>query len=323
MKRILLFIIILIFVAMMGIPWWVLRDYSQPPAEINGRGPEITVLNKMTGKIIKLPLEEYVVGVVAAEMPAQFQLEALKAQTLAARTYAVKRMYSYGGKPNDAHPNAEICTDPMHCQAWISREECKQRWGLMKYYLYIGKIEQSVRATIGEIITYNDTVIDPAYHGSCGGRGTENSEDVWSGITPYLRSVSCDEEYRVSEQVYKMEIEKKQLLALVNKDGVEVKSAGDTQDIRVLKKSGQGRVKEIAVFGRIVSGSFLRQTLGLSSTLFTWRVKGSRIEFASVGKGHGVGLCQYGSNGMALQGKDYKTILRHYYSGVKIQKLKY
>ncbi len=325
MKRVLIIVGIFILGSLLGIPMWVFRGFSGAGAEIRDGEPTVRILNTQTGKIMNLSLEKYLVGVVAAEMPAEFEPEALKAQAVAARTYTVKRMFEFGAKPSDLHKGAEICTDPTHCQAWCDDEELKRRWGRLKYYIYIEKISKAVNFTKGQVITYNKTIIEPVYHGSCGGRGTENSEDVWSVAIPYLRSVDCVNEYKVTEQVYTLEIKEPSLLKVLKAVGLESTPALAENKSLVLptKRSPRGRLQEVTILGRRVSGTVLRQTLGLTSTLVKWEASGGKIRFQSIGKGHAVGLCQYGANGMALAGLDCNAIISHYYTGVQIQKLKY
>ncbi|NLC07174.1 MAG: SpoIID/LytB domain-containing protein, partial [Syntrophomonadaceae bacterium] len=153
-------------------------------------GTTVAVLNHQTNTVMNLPLETYLVGVVAAEMPASFEQEALKVQAIVARTYALKRLDMYTASPNPEHPEADVCTDSRHCQAWKSEAELRRQWGLIKFPMYYKKIIAAVESTKNKIITYEDKLIDPVYHSTCGGR-TENSEDVWAKAIPYLRSVPC------------------------------------------------------------------------------------------------------------------------------------
>lgn len=325
MKKLMIILALIISASLLGIPLWVLRDYSGAPPGTPENEPVVRVLNKTTGKVTALPLEEYLVGVVAAEMPANFAPEALKAQAVAARTYTVRRMFRYGAKPADAHGNAEICTDPVHCQAWSGRDELKAKWGRVRYYINIAKIEQAVKMTEGQVITYNRALIEPVYHGSCGGHGTENSEDVWNNPVPYLRGVNCSSEYRVADQVLVKDFDQAQMVSLLQKAGMNAApaaAAGGTL-MAPLKKSPQGRLQEARVLGQVMTGARLRQVLGMTSTLLQWEAAGGKIRVTSIGKGHAVGLCQFGANGMALDGQDYRKIISHYYTGVQIQKLKY
>ncbi len=273
-----------------------------------------------------LDLEEYLVGVVAAEMPAEFPQEALKAQAVAARTYIVKRLAA-GGVANPAHPGADICDDPRHGQAWLSREELKKRWGTVKYYNYYYKVKEAVDATRGEVLVYNGQLIDPVYCASCGGR-TENSEDVWKAAAPYLRSVPCPYDADPTPvQVASFSLEEvdralgTNLAAVPASGGSGAGGEFERPAVKVLERTATGRPKMVEIGGRRLAAVAVRDLLGLRSTNFTWRIEGDAITFTTTGHGHGVGLCQYGAKGMAERGYGYRTILGHYYSGVEIIKI--
>jgi stage II sporulation protein D len=240
LKTKIIYLVAAVLIIVLGIPLGVFLDFKKESGNVKDRILRVKVLNYKTRQIIDIPLEEYLVGVVAAEMPANFEIEALKAQAIAARTYTIKRLYRFGGKPRDEHLDAEICTDSTHCQAWCDNKELIEKWGQFKYQTLINKIRSAVETTKYQIIMYNNSLIDPVYHTSCGGKGTKNSEDVWLYNLPYLRSVKCNQDYKLS-----------------------------------------------------------------------------------AGKGHAVGMCQYGANGMALLQKDYREILLYYYSGIQIEKIKY
>ncbi len=327
MKKLFILFIAAVVILIMGVPVWVVVR-SAGDWETTGEDSsqaEVRVFNVKTGQMMKLPVEEYLIGVVAAEMPADFEPEALKAQAIAARTYTARRMFRFGGKPGDRHTDAEICTDPTHCQAWESSDELKSKWGKLKYFVYINKIKEAVKDTEGIVITYNDELIDPVYHGSCGGKGTENSEDVWTNVVPYLRGVDCDTEYKQSEFVYHKEISVKNLAAALG-DLLSVAvsvPAKQSLPVESVSVSSRGRLQEVRVLGQRISGAELRTILGLSSTLMEWDVRGDSIMFTSAGKGHAVGMCQYGANGMALQGSSHEEIIAHYYTGVKLKKIDY
>lgn len=297
-------------------------DFSPPtgPAmEVTG-GLKIKVYIADEGRTDEMPLEEYVQGVVAAEMPARFQLEALKAQATAARTLALRRMKLFGGPGARGHPDADISTAPDEGQAWLSREALRKRWGLLGYYRYWPKIEQAVRETEGMIITYQGLPIDPVYHSTSAGP-TENSEDVWQEAVPYLRSVPCEYDKHSPHYSEKISIPLAELAAKVGQDAAALSVlAGNGQDvIQVLSRSVGGRVKEARVGSMTMKGTELRSALGLPSTRFEVRKEGNAIVFETRGYGHGVGMCQYGADGLARLGKTYAEILKYYYTGVQIE----
>lgn len=287
------------------------------PTKIHDEGTTVKMYNHLTQQIQEIPMEEYLVGVVAAEMPASFPTEALKAQAVAARTYVMQRMVP-GGISNNKHPGADVSSDPREGQAWISREEMKKRWGAVKSLEYYYKIKWAVESTEGQYITYNSQLIFPAFHSSCGG-GTENAEEVWVAATPYLKGVHCPycaDPEPVRETVYSIkEVEQK---LKTNLTAMPVTAGTKTKPLAILKETGTGRPKEIRVGNKTYSATVLREMLGLRSTRIAWEIKEDKIIFITRGYGHGVGMCQYGAKGMAEQGKSHEEILKHYYNGIEI-----
>ncbi|MEW5952332.1 MAG: stage II sporulation protein D [Bacillota bacterium] len=278
-------------------------------------GPEIKLYLHEEDRIIELPLEEYLVGVVAAEMPAGFPAEALKAQAVAARTYVMKRVNG-GGVSNSLHSGAHVCDDHRHTQAWISREEMRERWGMLRYYDYYYKIRRAVDETAGEVIVYQGDLIDPVYHSSCGGH-TENSEDVWKFAIPYLRSVACP--YNADPNPERTAgFSPAQLDQALGTSLVAVPAL--SKALEVTERTSTGRPKTVRLGDQTMPATVVRERLGLRSTNFTWDLDGDNITFATTGYGHGVGLCQYGAKGLAQKGGDYREILTHYYTGVSIVK---
>ncbi|TLM80500.1 MAG: stage II sporulation protein D, partial [Actinobacteria bacterium] len=247
-----------------------------PPA-----GPEaekdykIKMLDTAAGKVTELPLETYLVGVLAAEMPAEFSAEALKAQVLAARTYAAKRMAYFGAVPGPRHPEADICTNPVHCQAWVSPDTLESRWGKLKYAYYYHKIRQAVAATRGQVLTYAGQLIDPVYHGSCGRRGTEDAGEVWGREVPYLRGVECKWEADNPKNRAERQMTMAEVLRLI--DGGA--PGGKPEAITVLSQTAAGRLKEVKVGGRVLRGSNFRSALGLGSALVSWHISGDTVYF--------------------------------------------
>lgn len=285
-----------------------------------------------SGRIQDMSLEEYIKGVVAAEMPASFGVEALKAQAIAARTFTLKRTAANGGPGCTLHPGADICTDHRHCQAWISEDELRKRLGYIEYPMYARKIHSAVDFTRGLVVSYQGRLIDAYYHAASGG-ATDNSEEVWSSEVPYLKGVSTEFEGREpdfrEETVFTMDdLEKKLGVSLKEKKSTTYKVAGrDVQviseermdkPIEVLQSSKAGRIKEIKIGDKVFSGYTLRTLLGLSSTKMTYRIANDKVHVVTTGYGHGVGMSQYGAKAMADAGKNYAEILKHYYQGVEI-----
>ena len=274
---------------------------------------KINVYETETETLMSMDLETYIVGVVAAEMPASFELDALKAQAVAARTFALNRIQHPNSKVVALHPDAQITTSTETCQAWISDDTQRLRWG-SAYDTWHEKIVQAVSETVGEVLYYENALIEPVYHASCGGGVTEASEDVWSTAKPYLISVPCnhppDKHSGVTTVV--------SLTKLIEKLNLESAMAASVMNepmnyITVEEKTQSNRVKEVRIGDTVLRGGEVRSALGLKSTLMNWTINGDEIIFTTNGYGHGAGMCQQGANYYAQQGYDYRQILRHYY----------
>lgn len=304
-------ILILMFL-LYAIPLLLLKDED----EKTGKGPESTidleikVYMKDLERTVTMDFEEYILGVLAGEMPASFHIEALKAQTLAARTYTLLRMPQFGGSGCSNHPEADICTDSTHCQAY--RNPVTVKAGL-------DRLKQAVEDTSGEVIIYDNRLIDAVFHSTSGGK-TENSEDVWSSRVPYLRSVVSQYEEHSPKYIAQQEVNVDDFIQCMEKIDPQIRINKNNleNEIKILERSEGGRITRIKVGNKILSGTDVRTALGLNSTNFSYKIIGKNIVFTTIGYGHGIGLSQYGADGMAKNGSDYKEILRHYYQGVEI-----
>ncbi|MBO6060524.1 MAG: stage II sporulation protein D [Clostridia bacterium] len=267
--------------------------------------------------VVEMELEEYVFGVVAGEMSAAAEEEALKAQAVAARTFAAKRM-------TGAHcpKGADICTDAGCCQAYLSEEELKARWG-ESYGSNAARVRAAAEATRGLTVTYNGELINALYHASSG-PATESSEAVFACALPYLVSVESPETEAesVSEKLFSAE----EAAALLSSAFPEA-GLGDALcpgDIEILARTESGRAERVRVGAGLYSGMEVRMALGLKSAAFTpcFEADG-KVSFTCVGYGHGVGMSQTGANGMAAAGADFREILAHYYVGTEIARITY
>lgn len=261
----------------------------------------------------EIPLEDFLAGVLAAEMPAAFPLEALKAQAVAARTYVYIHSPLNPKGDGSRHEEGAVCCQAAHCQAWLSQGERQERWG-QKAAEYEKKIRQAVAETRGLILTYEGEAAEAPYFSTCGGR-TESAQELWGSHRPWLISVACNwgaeaPHYR-SEEVFSLE-EAGALLDCLPQEVAAMKELGRT--------SG-GRVDALEVGGKTLSGSEVRGLLGLRAAAFTWQVAKEEISFAVSGYGHGVGLCQYGAGGMSRAGYGFEEILKHYYTGVEVERI--
>lgn len=310
--------VLLFSLIIVGLPALLVRGCGGNDHGLVQKGPFVR-LQTGSGQIITLPLEEYLIGVVAAEMPASFHLEALKAQAIAARTYTLYRLNSNGS--DKKHPDADLCTDPYHCQSWLSVTEMRKRWGFLHFASNYDRIVKAVTATSGEVLVYNGRLIDAVYHSSCGGKGTEDAAEVWGRDVPYLKGVACRWDAPEQQQLISASIPLKEFFNKlgVSEDAVPV--SGGFDFVQVLERTSKGRVKRLQVGSLLFQGPEFRKALGLRSTDFTVRKLGSEVVFLTRGYGHAVGLCQYGANGLALRGENYKRILLYYYKGVKVSRV--
>lgn len=287
-----------------------------PEPELHA-GRTVQVYNMETDELMALDLDQYLVGVVAAEMPASFDVEALKAQAVAARTFTVSRMLNPNPNVKALHSLAQLSTSPETCQAWISEDEQKARWG-RQYKAYHRKIVQAVADTSGEVLRYNGILIEPLYHASCGGGRTEDAQNVWGNARPYLVSVACNHPNDPHTQTKSSMTLQSMAQKLGLGDAVPAAAAGDY--IQLVSSTGSNRVQQIRIGDRLFTGSELRSALQLKSALISWHVSGAEITFVTNGYGHGVGLCQYGANYYAEQGETYQQILSRYYTGAQLSR---
>lgn len=280
---------------------------------------KIKIYNSKTKKPQEIGFEEYILGVVSSEMPAAFHEEALKAQSVAARTYALSRIAKFkNGHPD--HKDAPLCTD-IHCQAWMSKDELLTVHGEKWFSDYWEKLSNIVKGTEGEVLTYEgELVSEPLFHSTSGGK-TEDSETVFASAYPYLKSV--DSPYEEESPRYQNSI-KMTLNEFINKlkskyPKADLTKANIKDKVKIAESSNTGRIKSVSIDGEILSGSSFRQMFGLNSTNFKINLADEDIEIETLGYGHGVGMSQWGANGMAKEGKNYKEILMHYYTGTQVK----
>lgn len=294
------------------------RQTAEPSAprtdseEYHDRQQTLRVLDGDT--VRDMTMEDYLMGVTAAEMPASFAEEALKAQAVAARTYTLYKLIS-GGNHGDA---ADICTDSTCCQAYISQEAARSNWGEQADALE-EKIRTAVTDTDGEAILYGGVPILAVFHSSSAGL-TRAAGQVWQNDLPYLQPVDSPEASASIPNYYSRvdfspETIREKLLARIPAADL----AGDQKTwLKNAVRDSAGSVETVEVGGVTVKGSTVRAALGLRSACFEWELQDGRFAFYVTGHGHGVGLSQYGANAMAEAGADYKTILTHYYTGVTV-----
>lgn len=274
----------------------------------------VRVADARTGLISEQRLEDYLIGVVAAEMPASFEHHALAAQAVAARTYTVRKLLRGGCRSTDA----DVCTSSSCCQAFSSEERQQSRW-TNTYLDNRARIEAAVRETAGEILLYAGEPIEALYHSASGG-STEDSEEVFAVARPYLRAVRSDKETGTSRLAGSVTLSYADFCKKVNAACPEagLSQTRLAEQIEIVSRSASGRVRTIRLGGEQITGKRFRYLVGLDSTLFTVTLTGSSVRIDSKGFGHGVGLSQTGANGMAQEGADYREILLHYYTDVTL-----
>lgn len=277
-------------------------------------GIPVTLVSRVEGRVYRFDLEQYLVGVVAAEMPARFELEALKAQAVASRTIAVHRMKRFGGKGCQHFVNADICDDPAEHQAWLSEASLRKRWPGWNFYGYYNKIKRAVEETSGIIMTYQDRPIDAVFHSTCGG-STASAKDVWKNEIFYLTRVKCDFDKHSPRYQNSFFFTWAELEHSFKIPGELFKS------LSAVMMTDQRRLSSLKVGKEFIKGSEFRSKLGLTSTCFSWKTTDLGLSFSVVGYGHGVGMCQYGADGLAKKGWKFNQILSYYYRGISFQKI--
>lgn len=275
----------------------------------------IKLFHEKTGEVEELPIDQYLYGVVSAEMPAYFEKEALKAQAVVARTYTVYKIKNNGGK----HENADICDNSGCCQAWITKEDRLNRWEENVREEYWNNIVNAVDSTKGKIITYEGEPINAFFHSNSGGC-TEIPLNVWGGSGyPYLQVVETSGEDAYSQYNSEVELTNDEVISKIKAVHSEIQIDFSKEDeIQILEHTESGRIKTIK-FGNVnLSGVEARKIFGLRSAKFSVQKIENKIKFTVIGYGHGVGMSQTGADALAKQGTSFEDIIKHFYVGVEI-----
>lgn len=288
----------------------------------NSGNPKINVYITKENKIIGMYLEEYVRGVVASEMPAEFNLEALKAQAVAARTYGLAHISGYGNEKCAIGKGADIC-DTVHCQVYMSKEERLKSWPNKEGVEYWNKITEAVLKTEGEVIKYDGKLIlDPYYFSTSDGR-TENSKDIFNVDEPYLKSVTSTGDESSNKYRNVKKITYNSFVNTINnkysKSGISANKL--KKQISIINRFQGGSINQIKIGNLTITGSDFRNLFKLDSQDFSFEFSSQNIEIICKGYGHDVGMSQWGANAMGKAGKNYKEILKHYYQGITVEKI--
>lgn len=275
----------------------------------------IKLFHEKTGEVEELKIDEYLYGVVSAEMPAYFELEALKAQAIVARTYTIYKIINNQGK----HEGADICDNSACCQAWITKEDRLARWEESNREDYWNRIVTAVDSTAGKIITYEGKPINAFFHSNSGG-STEVPLNVWGGSGyPYLQVVETAGEDAYSQYNSEVELTKAEVIEKIKATHSEIEIDFSAENaIQILERTESGRIKTVK-FGNVnLSGVEARTIFGLRSANFTVEILEDKIKFTVIGYGHGVGMSQTGADALAKQGSNFEEIIKHFYVGVEI-----
>ena len=292
------------------------REGDAQEQSAQGQRDSAVLLTVQDGETVEsMALDQYLRGVVRGEMPASFELEALKAQAAAERTYVY---YQLAAGRKEAHPDADVCTDPGCCSAWLSEEAAREKWG-EDFDGWESRIEEAVAATDGQTALYDGQPILAVFHSSSAGK-TAEAGDVWSGDVPYLRSVDSPEgEETVPNYYSAAEFTAAEAKALLAQAHPELTfSGGPDKWFGAVEKDESGRVGTVEVCGAPLRGVEVRRIFSLRSACFTIDAAADRVTFRVTGYGHGVGMSQYGANELARQGRTWQEILLWYYADITI-----
>ena len=294
------------------------EDSNQPSENMNNYKDKTTIklLHSETGEVEELNIDEYLYGVVSAEMPASYEIEALKAQAVVARTYLIYQ------RNTNKHENADICDSYACCQAWISKEERFNRWEEAERESNWQKIVSAVNETSGKIVTYSGSPINAFFHSNSGGI-TESSANIWGGIDyPYLKSVETAGEDGYSQYSSEVAVPNEEFLNKLKEKYPDIAiDFNDNEAIKIIDYTESGRVRTMKFGNTEIAGTEVRTIFGLKSTHFEISKTDTGITFTVIGYGHGVGMSQTGADSMAKSGSNYEEIIKHFYTGVDISNI--
>ncbi len=292
------------------IPYILITVFIKEPEKVKFKymsNMTIRIKRNSTGNIDVVPIEEYIVGVVSGEVPISFEMDALKAQAVAARSYVLKQLEYNKNKDYDV-------VDTVMNQVYLDSDQLKNRWG-NDYESNLNKAKAAVLETKGEYLDCNGSVVEALFFSTSTGY-TENSGEVFPTQQPYLKSVASMWDADVSpvfnDYFHFSLADFYRLLGVEYRDNVYVE---------VISTTSTGRIKQIKINNKVFSGDQVQYLLGLRSTFFTITQNGNSVDINTKGFGHGVGMSQYGAEGMALNGYKYDEILKYYYQGVEIKKI--
>ena len=312
MKKVFVFIALMLFVIII-LPSAIVFIFSEKVVrETDTDTTEDIQIKVSTDEGLKeFELEKYLFGVLTGEMPASFHEEALKAQAVAARTYIINKTKTR----NPDHPDADVCTDPTHCKAYLDDEKITEKLGADWVESYGDKINSAIKSTEKEILVYNGEPIQAVFHSTSNGK-TENAVDVWGNAVPYLVSVDSPGDAKSPKYSDEITVSKKVIAEKI----LEKRNKVIEVYIGNVSYNDSGSVGSIDLGGEVFTGIEVREMFSLPSATFTVENSEENFIFHTRGKGHGVGMSQYGAEYYAENGMDYKEILKTYYKGTEVVK---
>ncbi|AOR22611.1 stage II sporulation protein D [Clostridium taeniosporum] len=283
---------------------------------------KVKLYRKDKNRVDEIDIEEYIIGVVASEMPANFDEEALKAQAVAARTYYINKV---NNPCKQAENNGgEIC-DTTHCQVYMDKSERMDKWSKKDRNNNWEKIKKAVKDTEGQVLTYDGKVLEyPQFFAISSGK-TESAKDVFSNDVPYLKSTDSRGEEEAPKYKSTVEFKMSEFIKKLKQKypKIDLSKNNINSSMNIESYTDSGAVKALKICDKTIKGTEFRTLFNLNSTNFNWMIKDGKIKINCTGYGHGVGMSQWGANAMAKEGKKYDEILRHYYTGVDIRNIEY
>ena len=301
-KKILLFSCLIIFIPVVIVTIFIRNDEITFNFSAN---TTVRIYREKTGLIDSVPIEEYIVGVIAGEMPVSFELEALKAQAVASRSYVMKQIEKNINNKYDV-------VDTVMNQVYLDKEYLMSVWNY-SYTDNINKVKTAVLSTKGEYLSYNNKIVEALFFSTSPGI-TENSEEIFTSNEPYLRSVSSTWDEISPVYTTTITYSLSEFYSLLN-----LKYKNDLI-IEITEKTSTGRIKKLKINNKELTANYVCSKLSLNSTYFEIIQDGTKVIIKNKGYGHGVGMSQYGAEGMARAGYTYEEILKHYYKDVEIKK---
>ena len=287
------------------------KPSEEGPAEVTAADSQVLLRLKTEAGVQELDLQTYLLGVVCGEMPLSFADAALQAQAVASRTFT---LYHRG---DSKHPEADVCAEAGCCQAWKSEAELEQTFG-DQWTMYRSKALDAILATDGQVLTRDGALINAVFF-SCSGGMTESAAAVWGAEVPYLQPVASPGEEIASVYSGQTTVDLMQFRETLSRENAAVDLTGNPSAwFGAVTESPGGGVARMQIGGVWFDGTRLRSLFGLNSTCFTVAVGEEHITFYTRGKGHRVGMSQYGAQAMALEGADCAQIVTHYYTGVSV-----